>query len=79
MTAHDHQEEYNVIKDIYFHEPILMNFIVGSVTPYSSKEPNFNFIYLDPETMLPLDYENYVFELDHANEYDEPIWNMRFN
>ena len=34
---------------------------------------------LDPETMLPLDYENYVFELDHANEYDEPIWNMRFN
>lgn len=79
MTAHDHQEEYNVIKDIYFHEPILMNFIVGSVTPYSSKEPNFNVIYLDPETMLPLDYENYVFELDHANEYDEPIWNMRFN
>ena len=79
MTAHDHQEEYNVIKDIYFHEPILMNFIFGSVTPYSSKEPNFNVIYLDPETMLPLDYENYVFELDHANEYDEPIWNMRFN
>ena len=78
MTAHDHQEEYNVIKDIYFHEPILMNFIVGSVTPYSNKEPNFNVIYLDPETMLPLDYENYVFDIDRANWYDQPVWNLKF-
>jgi hypothetical protein len=44
-----------------------MNFIVVSVTSYSWKEPNFNVIHLDPETMLPLDYENYVFDLDHAN------------
>lgn len=67
MAAHDHQEEYNVIKDITFHEPILMSFIVGSITSYSYKDPNFNVIYLDPETMLPIDYENYVFDLDHAN------------
>ena len=56
-----------------------MNFIVGSVTTYSWKEPNFNVIYLDPETMLPLDYENYVFDLDHANQFDEPIWNLKFD
>ena len=56
-----------------------MNFIVGSVTTYSWKEPNFNVIYLDPETMLPIDYENYVFDLDLANQFDEPIWNLKFD
>ena len=29
--------------------------------------------------MLPLDYENYVFDLDHANQFDEPIWNLKFD
>jgi len=49
-----------------------MNFIVGSVTSYGGKNPNFNVIYLDPETMLPLDYEIHYFNITTANELDKP-------
>jgi hypothetical protein len=49
-----------------------MNFIVGSVTSYGGKHPNFNVIYLDPETMLPLDYEIHYFNITTANKLDKP-------
>lgn len=29
--------------------------------------------------MLPIDYETYAFDLDHANEFDEPIWNLVYD
>ena len=51
-----------------------MNFIVGSGTSYNGKPPSFNVMYLDPDTMLPVDYEGHAFDLDHANKYDEPKW-----
>lgn len=56
-----------------------MNFIVGSATTYQGKAPSFNLIYLDPETMLPVEYESYMLDLDHANLHDETIWSRKFN
>jgi len=61
------------------HEPIGMNFIVGSVTTYQGKPPSFNVVYLDAETMLPIDYETHVFDLEHANKFDEPKWDLKYN
>ena len=29
--------------------------------------------------MLPVDLETYAFDLEHANKYDEPIWNLKYN
>jgi hypothetical protein len=29
-------------------------------------------MYVDPETMLPIDFETHVFDLDNANKYDKP-------
>ena len=49
-----------------------MSFIVGSMTSYNGKPPSFNVVYLDPDTMLPIDYEVYAFNLTHANQFDEP-------
>ena len=72
MFSHDHLDSFNVLRDILFHEPIMTNFIVGSVTSYGGKFPNFNVIYLDPETMLPLDYEVHYFNITNANKYDKP-------
>ena len=51
-----------------------MNFIVGSGTSFNGKNPSFNVIYVDPDTMLPVDYESHAFDLEHANKYDEPKW-----
>ena len=56
-----------------------MNFIAGSATTYTNKPPSFNVLYLDPDTMLPVDFETYALDLDHANKYDEPRWNLAFN
>ncbi len=56
-----------------------MNFIVGSVTSYGGKNPNFNVIYLDPETMLPLDYEIHYFNITTANELDKPKWDLKYD
>jgi hypothetical protein len=44
-----------------------MNFIVGSATTYKGKPPSFNVMYVDPETMLPIDFETHTFDLEHAN------------
>lgn len=57
-------------------KPIGFNFIIGSATTYRGKPPNFNVAYLDPDTMLPVQFETYAFDLDHANKYDEPKWDL---
>lgn len=36
-------------------------------------------VYVDPDTMLPIDYEVYAFDLDHANKYDEPKWDLLYD
>jgi hypothetical protein len=51
----------------------LVNFIVGSVTTYKGKPPSFNIIYVDPETLLPIDFETHTFDLDYANKFDIPL------
>jgi len=79
MYSHEHQEQYQVARDIFEGKPIGMNFIVSSATTYQGKPPSFNVIYLDPDTMLPVEYESYALDLDHANEHDETIWSRKFN
>lgn len=51
-----------------------MNFIVGSATTFKGKPPSFNVIYVDPATMLPVEYETYKFNLDEANAGADPEW-----
>jgi hypothetical protein len=79
MYSHTHQEQYQILTDLTWRKPIGMNFVVGSGTTYQGKPPSFNVMYLDPETMLPVDYESYAFELEHANQFDEPRWSRKFN
>jgi hypothetical protein len=79
MYAHIHEEQYQVVTDMVQKEPIGMNFIVGSGTTFQGKPPSFNVIYLDPESMIPLDYESWVFDLEKANAEDKPTWNKRLN
>ena len=77
--SHIHQEQYQVVTDMIRKEPIGMNFIVGSATTYHGKPPSFNLIYLDPELMIPLEYESWAFDLDKANSEDKPTWYRKLN
>lgn len=60
-------------------KPIMTNFIVGSVTTYKGVTPSFGIITLDPDTMLPLDFETQTFHLKHANQYNQPRWINFYN
>jgi len=68
-----------VQKDITEAKPIFMNWIVGSATTYQGKPQSFNVIYLDPKTMLPVDYESYAFDLEYANANDSPKWYLKYD
>ena len=74
MYGHEHQEQFQVQRDVIDGQPIGMNFIVGSATTFRGKPPSFNIVYVDPTTMLPVDYETYKFNLDEANAGQEPNW-----
>jgi hypothetical protein len=59
-----------------------MNYIVSSATTYQGKHPSLNIIYLDPETMLPVDYETHYMDLDEANKLgddEKPVWKQKYN
>jgi hypothetical protein len=36
-------------------------------------------VYLDPETLLPIDFETHYLNLDYANKYDDPKWELLYN
>jgi hypothetical protein len=74
MFAHIHTEQYQVVTDVMRKEPIGLNFIVGSGTTYLGKPPSFNVVHLDPDTMIPIDYESWVFDLVTANKENREVW-----
>ena len=43
------------------------------------KPPSFSVVYLDPDTMLPLNFETYAFDLDFANTHDLEKWDLMWN
>lgn len=77
--GHYHKELYTVVRDVVSKKPIMTNFLVGSVTTFKGLFPSFGVIYLDPDTMLPIDFETQVFHLNHANKYDYPRWTNFYN
>lgn len=68
-----------MVRDLLDQQPIGVNFIVGSATTFQGKNPSFNVLKMDSETLLPIDFETHNFELVHANKYDDPKWTVKFD
>mmetsp|Transcript_9580 Transcript_9580/g.16091 ORF Transcript_9580/g.16091 Transcript_9580/m.16091 type:complete len:239 (-) Transcript_9580:49-765(-) len=77
--SHIHEEQLQVVRDVLQKRAIGTSFIVGSTTTYQGKPPSFNVIHLDPDTLVPVDYETYAFDLEKANREDVPQWNRVYN
>ena len=52
------------------------NVTITGITTFQGNAPSFDVMYLDPETMLPVDLETYVFDLETANKNDKLSWNL---
>jgi len=73
MAAHNHIQSWNVERSMVTQEPILMNYIVGSTTPWSGshvKKPTFVVMEMDPDTLIPVNLVTYSFDINHANEFN---------
>jgi len=82
MAAHYHKQSWNIERSMFSHEPIGMNYIIGSTTPWSShqvKKPTFVVMEMDPDTMIPVNMVTYSFDIKHANEFNEPKWDLDYD
>lgn len=79
LYSHTHFEQYQVITDVLEKKPIGMSYIVGSATTFQGKPPSFGLMSIDPETMLPVGYKVFAFDLEGANNGDNPNWYLKYN
>jgi hypothetical protein len=75
LFGHTHNEAFNVVKDIKTDKNIGLNFIGGSLTSYTDKNPGFTVIEVDEELMIPLNFKTYYFNLTKAN-LGQPKWEL---
>ena len=57
----------------------MMNFVIGSTTPWSPtyiKKPTFVVMEMDTDTLIPVNLVTYSLDLLHANKFNDPIWSI---
>lgn len=80
VHGHVHKEQWQVQRDFLHKKPIGVNFIAGSITTFIGKPPSFNVLYIDPELLIPVEYETYSFDLVKANQKGHsPEWQIMYN
>ena len=59
VQGHIHKEQWNVLRDVLYSQPIGMNFLVGSMTTFNAfntgKLPSFNVATLDADSLIPIE------------------------
>lgn len=59
-----------------------MNYVLGSITPWSpshTKKPSFMVMEMDPDDLLPINLDTYTFDIQYANENNQPKWELDHN
>lgn len=79
VYSHTHYEQFQVIRDLVAKYPVGVGYITSSATSFTGKPPSFDVVYLDPDTMRPVDYEIYAMDLDAANANDTINWYKFFD
>ena len=67
IFGHTHDESFNVVKSFEEEKNIGFNFIAGSLTTYTYKNPSFTVIEVDEEFMIPVNFKTYYFNITKAN------------
>ena len=53
-----------------------MNFVAGSLTTYTDKNPSFTVIEIDEEFMVPVNFKTYYYNLEKANTEGKITWEV---
>ena len=67
LFGHTHKEEIAVTQPIHLVDNIGLNFVTGSLSTYTNRNPSFAVITFDADTMIPLDYKTYSLDIVKAN------------
>ena len=74
--GHTHQEEFSVTKSVREGKNIGMNFITGSLTTFTNKDPSFSVMALDQDLLIPLTHQTYSLNLNKTNQNNTPVWTL---
>ena len=77
FASHIHLNNIEVLKSPTTQAPFGIQFVQGSLTPFNdekSKNPCIGLAYLSADSLLPIDYETYSFDLQDANEHNFANW-----
>ena len=77
LFGHTHDEAISIIKSISGNqENIGINFIAGSLTSYTDKNPSFTVIEIDEEFMVPINFKTYYYNIEKANTEGKITWEI---
>jgi hypothetical protein len=77
MMGHTHDQYFSVTNSLTNPEKHINVAQIGpSVTTSAYKNPAYGLITVDKETMLPTNYQIYAMDIEKANKYDAPLWDL---
>jgi hypothetical protein len=85
--GHTHDEDVSVVKSVSTFNVsnstnetdtwnIGTNFIAGSLTAYTDKNPSFTVIEIDEEYMVPTNFKTYYYDMVKANKENKITWEI---
>lgn len=83
LFGHTHDESISVVKSVQSAngngtapQNIGINFIAGSLTSYTDKNPSFTVVEIDEEYMVPVNFKTYYYSIDRANAENKITWEL---
>lgn len=75
VFGHTHREEFGIARGLYSNKPLGVHFTGGSVSDWPENNPSFRVFEVDAQTMLPLRYQTYIFDLaNHGMDQSNLRW-----
>ena len=72
------EEAFTVTQAFYQQNPVNvgLNFVTGSLSPYTGGNPSFAVIELDAEFYIPVSYKTYSIDLAQTNSQNQASWTL---
>jgi len=76
LYGHTHNERPNLVRSVSDNKNIGINFVAGSVTTETEKNPSFHVLEIDAEFFTITNIQTYYFNVTLANLENRPTWTL---